>query len=101
MGAGRDVFGEKPMATTMEDARRVLEAAQASGRVFQVGHNRRFSKVYSRVRQLLAACLPHTAHIKMNRGELLKPAWTADQAVTGRLLFETPIRKFDIIGFPV
>jgi len=99
IAAGKHVFCEKPMATTLEDARRVLEAAQASGRVFQVGHNRRFSKVYSRVRQLLAASPPHTAHIKMNRGELLKPAWTADESVTGGFLFETPIHMFDMMRF--
>ena len=99
VAAGKHVFCEKPMATTLEDARRVLEAAQASGRVFQVGHNRRFSKVYSRVQQLLAASPPHTAHIKMNRGELLKPAWTADEAVTGGFLFETPIHMFDMMRF--
>ena len=99
IAAGKHVFCEKPMATTLEDARRVLEAAQASGRVFQVGHNRRFSKVYSRVQQLLAASPPHTAHIKMNRGELLKPAWTADESVTGGFLFETPIHMFDMMRF--
>ncbi len=99
VAAGKHVFCEKPMATTLEDARRVLEAAQASGRVFQVGHNRRFSKVYSRVQQLLAASPPHTAHIKMNRGELLKPAWTADESVTGGFLFETPIHMFDMMRF--
>jgi len=99
VAAGKHVFCEKPMATTLEDARRVLEAAQASGQVFQVGHNRRFSKVYSRVRQLLAASPPHTAHIKMNRGELLKPAWTADESVTGGFLFETPIHMFDMMRF--
>jgi predicted dehydrogenase len=71
IAAGKHVFCEKPMATTLEDAQRVLEAAQSSGRVFQVGHNRRFAKVYQRVSQLLATAPAHTAHIKMNRGELL------------------------------
>src|SRR5882724_5543209 len=99
VAAGKHVFCEKPMATTLADAQRVLDAAQASGRVFQVGHNRRFSKVYRRVRELLAAAPPHTAHIKMNRGELLKPVWTADEAVTGGFLFETPIHMFDMMRF--
>ncbi len=100
IAAGKHVFCEKPMATNMVDAQRVLEAAaQASKKVFQVGHNRRFAKVYGRVKSLLAGAPPHTAHIKMNRGELLKPVWTADEAVTGGFLFETPIHMFDQMRF--
>jgi len=97
--AGKHVFCEKPMATNEEDARRLLEAAEAASTVFQVGHNRRFAKVYKRVRELLAEKPPHAAHIKMNRGELLKPAWTADESVTGGFLFETPIHMFDMMRF--
>lgn len=97
--AGKHVFCEKPMATTLDDARRILDAAQSSNRVFQVGFNRRFSKVYAKVKQLLAGHPPHTAHIKMNRGELLKPVWTGDEKVTGGFLFETPIHMFDLMRF--
>lgn len=96
---GKHVFCEKPMATNVDDARRVLEAALAARSVFQVGHNRRFAKVYQRVKELLVKSPPHTAHIKMNRGELLKPVWTADEKVTGGFLFETPIHMFDMMRF--
>src|SRR6185503_4303407 len=43
----KNVFCEKPMATTLADARRVLKAAEKSDRIFQVGHNRRFAPVYA------------------------------------------------------
>src|SRR5213593_1625529 len=43
----KHVFCEKPMATSLTDARRVIEAAEESGKVFQVGHNRRFAPVYT------------------------------------------------------
>ena len=99
LAAGERVFCEKPMATTLLDAQSLLDAANASGSVFQMGHNRRFSKVHRRLRELMAAAPPHTAHIKMNRGELLKPVWTADEAVTGGFLFETPIHMFDMMRF--
>jgi myo-inositol 2-dehydrogenase / D-chiro-inositol 1-dehydrogenase len=99
VAAGKHVFCEKPMSTRLEDARRVMEAADASPKVFQVGHNRRFAKVYKRVKELLSGHEPHTAHIKMNRGELLKPVWTADEKVTGGFLFETPIHMFDMMRF--
>jgi myo-inositol 2-dehydrogenase/D-chiro-inositol 1-dehydrogenase len=99
LAAGKHVFCEKPMATTLEDARRVLEAARTGYTVFQMGHNRRFAPVYKRVKELVQRIEPHTAHIKMNRGELLKPAWTGDDSVTGGFLYETPIHMFDMMRF--
>jgi myo-inositol 2-dehydrogenase/D-chiro-inositol 1-dehydrogenase len=99
LAAGKHVFCEKPLATTIEDARRVLDAAGASKTVFQMGHNRRFSPVFKRLKELLIESPPHTAHIKMNRGELLKPAWTGDDSVTGGFLYETPIHMFDMMRF--
>jgi myo-inositol 2-dehydrogenase/D-chiro-inositol 1-dehydrogenase len=99
LAAGKHVFCEKPMATTLKDARLVLDAANASKTVFQMGHNRRFAPVYKRLKELLTESPPHTAHIKMNRGELLKPAWTGDDSVTGGFLYETPIHMFDMMRF--
>jgi myo-inositol 2-dehydrogenase / D-chiro-inositol 1-dehydrogenase len=99
LAAGKHVFCEKPMATTVADALRVFNAANASNKIFQVGHNRRFAPVYKRLKELLSQSPPHTAHIKMNRGELLKPAWTADDSVTGGFLYETPIHMFDMTRF--
>ncbi|HXI43330.1 MAG TPA: Gfo/Idh/MocA family oxidoreductase [Bryobacteraceae bacterium] len=99
VAAGKHVFCEKPLATTLDAARHVLEAAQSAPAVFQIGFNRRFAPVYRRVKELLDSAAPHCAHIKMNRGELLKPAWTADDQITGGFLFETPIHMFDMMRF--
>jgi myo-inositol 2-dehydrogenase/D-chiro-inositol 1-dehydrogenase len=99
LAADRHVFCEKPMATTLEDAQRLHEAATASSKVFQVGYNRRFAPVYKQIKQLLEASPAHCAHIKMNRGELLNPAWVGDATVTGGFLFETPIHMFDMMRF--
>jgi myo-inositol 2-dehydrogenase/D-chiro-inositol 1-dehydrogenase len=99
IAAGKHVFCEKPMATTARDALAILDAANASKKVFQVGHNRRFAPVYKRLKELVAKNPPHTAHIKMNRGELVKPIWTGDDSVTGGFLYETPIHMFDMMRF--
>ncbi len=98
--AGKHVFCEKPLATTIADAETVFQKAQHSNRVFQVGHNRRFAPVYATLKQLLTEThRPHSAHVKMNRGELLKPVWTGDPEVTGGFLYETPIHMFDMMRF--
>src|SRR5436190_4783552 len=97
---GKHVFCEKPMATSLADARHVLKAAEKSERIFQVGHNRRFAPVYAELRRMLSEShQPHSAHVKMNRGELLKPEWVGNPEVTGGFLYETTIHMFDMMRF--
>ena len=97
LSAGRHVFSEKPMATSLDDARRVFEAAQVAQGVYQVGFNKRFAPVYRAVKERIesGALRPRWANLKMNRGELLKPPWVGDPAVTGGYLYETPIHLLD------
>lgn len=98
--AGKHVFCEKPVSTTIEEARAVLNAASESKAVFQVGHNRRFAPVYATLKQMLSESGPaHSAHIKMNRGELINPEWVGDPQITGGFLYETPIHMFDMMRF--
>ena len=100
IAAGKHVFCEKPMATSLADARAILDAASKSNAVFQVGHNRRFAPVYATLRQLIEESGPaHSAHLKMNRGELINPEWVGDPEVTGGFLFETTIHMFDMMRF--
>src|SRR5262245_58666254 len=100
LDAGRHVFCEKPMATSLADAKAVLDAASKTDFVFQVGHNRRFAQVYATLKQMLEKWAPpHSAHVKMNRGELIKPEWVGDPQVTGGFLYETTIHMFDMMRF--
>jgi len=97
---GKHVFCEKPLATNVAGAQAVFEKAKQTSNVFQVGHNRRFAPVYATLKQmLLETHTPHSAHVKMNRGELLKPEWTGNPEVTGGFLYETPIHMFDMMRF--
>ncbi len=99
IAAERHVFCEKPLATSLEEARQVLEASRQSGGLFQVGHNRRFAPVYQEVKRLIGqeGVRPHSVHAKMNRGELLNPSWVGDPSITGGYLYETPVHMFDML----
>ena len=100
IAAGNHVFCEKPMATTLADAQAVVEAVSTSGKVFQVGHNRRFAPVYAMLKKVISeGPPPHSAHVKMNRGELINPEWVASPDITGGFLFETTIHMFDMMRF--
>jgi myo-inositol 2-dehydrogenase/D-chiro-inositol 1-dehydrogenase len=96
---GKHVFCEKPFSIGLEDAGKLLEVSQKGSGVFQVGHNRRFAPVYAKLKELLGEDKAHSAHIKMNRGELKNPVWTGDTNVTGGFLYETTIHLFDMLRF--
>jgi myo-inositol 2-dehydrogenase / D-chiro-inositol 1-dehydrogenase len=100
ISADKHVFCEKPMATSLKEARQVLDGASKRDKVFQVGHNRRFAPVYAMLKQgLREGLVPHSAHIKMNRGELINPVWVGSPEITGGFLYETTIHMFDMARF--
>jgi virulence factor len=49
--SGLDVFSEKPLSTSIEEARRLAELADETGRLLMVGFNRRYSEVYVTARK--------------------------------------------------
>lgn len=51
---GIDVLSEKPLAVSLTDAQRAVQAAKAAGRVYCIMWNQRTSSLYNRVRELLA-----------------------------------------------
>lgn len=99
IAAEKHIFCEKPFSIGIADAAELRDAANKSGCVFQVGHNRRYAPVYVQLKHLLQSDRPHSAHIKMNRGELVNPIWTGDVNVTGGFLYETTIHLFDMMRF--
>jgi predicted dehydrogenase len=55
LAAGRHCFIEKPLATTVDECRRIVAAAEAAGRVVHVGHIFRFHPVTAAVSAALTA----------------------------------------------
>jgi predicted dehydrogenase len=53
MNAGKDVYVEKPLSITIHEGRQMVEAAQRTGRVVQVGLHRRSSELYRNVHDLV------------------------------------------------
>jgi myo-inositol 2-dehydrogenase/D-chiro-inositol 1-dehydrogenase len=53
-GAGKGVFCEKPMALTVADADRAVEAARSAGVPLQVGFNRRFAADFRAAHDVVA-----------------------------------------------
>jgi predicted dehydrogenase len=55
MNAGKDVYAEKPLCRTREEAPMMLHAARATNRVCQIGLQQRSGQVYREARELYVA----------------------------------------------
>ncbi len=51
--AGKDVFVEKPLSLTIHEGRRMIEAAKRTNRIVQVGLQRRASKMYAELAEIV------------------------------------------------
>lgn len=73
LAAGKDLFVEKPMALTLEDARRLVDAAERSKRILQVGHVLEYHPAITVLRNWIAAgrlgrlCLLHSRRLNFGR----------------------------------
>jgi predicted dehydrogenase len=52
LGAGKHCFVEKPLATTVADAQRAVDAAEAAGRILMVGHLLEYHPAVTRLKEL-------------------------------------------------
>jgi predicted dehydrogenase len=55
VNAGRDTYTEKPLAETMEDNRAVLKAVKQSGKIVQIGSQRRSGATYHAAADFIAS----------------------------------------------
>jgi predicted dehydrogenase len=100
--AGKDVFLEKPIALTPEDADAIIRAANESGRLFMVGLVLRFWPEYVELQRLVAAReLGHPLVASAHR--LSPPAdwndWMKDEAQSGGVAVDLAIHDFDQLNW--
>ncbi|MGK5111402.1 MULTISPECIES: Gfo/Idh/MocA family oxidoreductase [unclassified Geodermatophilus] len=97
-GAGKHVFCEKPMAVTLPDADRAIDAARAAGVVLQVGFNRRFAADWRAARALLDAGTLGTP--RQLRSLTRDPGgFDPSRVLPDTIFLETLIHDFDTLRF--
>jgi myo-inositol 2-dehydrogenase/D-chiro-inositol 1-dehydrogenase len=91
IAAGKPVFCEKPLATTQEATRRIVDAEVAAGRrLVQVGFNRRYDPAHRALKQAVdggaigAPLLVHCAH----RNASVPPHYTRDMSIADTAIHE-------------
>jgi predicted dehydrogenase len=92
---GKHVFVEKPMATKMEDAERMLLAAREADRILMPGHLLRFETKYATVKeQLETGRIGRILSIYARRN---RPKWQGSIYKRTPLMLETSIHDIDTI----
>jgi predicted dehydrogenase/threonine dehydrogenase-like Zn-dependent dehydrogenase len=101
--AGKAVFLEKPMALTEAELDDLMAAWRGSGRVLQVGFNRRFAPSYRWLKQAMRA--PLVMSYRVNAGAVAADSWVVDpRQGGGRLLGEVCHMVdvlYDLVGAPI
>ncbi|SDN96948.1 Gfo/Idh/MocA family oxidoreductase [Geodermatophilus sp. DSM 45219] len=97
-GAGRHVFCEKPMAVTLPEAGRAIDAARSAGVVLQVGFNRRFAADWGAARALLDDGTLGTP--RLLRSLTRDPGgFDPSRVLPDTIFLETLIHDFDTLRF--
>ena len=99
---GHHVLLEKPMALSLADCDRLVDAARSSGRVLTIGHELRLSTQWGQVRALIQdgaiGALRHAA-ISLFRFPYRQGSngWRYDGAAVGSWILEEPVHFFDLL----
>ena len=104
LGAGLHVLGEKPMASTIEDCNRIVEAASRSGTVYQVGLEMRYLPAVEGVMRIIEEGKIGRVRqmwCKEFRGTWMRKVgdWITQQDKTGGALVEKDCHHFDIFNW--
>jgi len=105
MDAGKHVFLEKPMATTIEDCDAILEAAVRTGSKLYVGHNMRFFPVVRKMRELIKSGRIGRVeaiwcrHFISYGGDAYFKDWHSERKNTTGLLLQKGAHDMDIIHY--
>ena len=103
--AGKHVFVEKPLATTLEDLKLVENAYSDSKKMnvathLMVGFNRRFSPHVQKMKSLLETVHgPKSFILTMNAGEIPKEHWTQNVEIGGGRIIGEACHYVDLMRY--
>ena len=104
LDAGVHVLCEKPMALALDDGRQMIEAAERSGKLLQIGHCVRFWPEYAKAKEIvdegrygrvLAATFQRLAATAARKAD----TWFADDSLSGGMAMDLHIHDTDFVQY--
>jgi Predicted dehydrogenases and related proteins len=106
LDAGKNVFCEKPLATTLEDCLAIRDAVERSGKVFSFGLVLRYSPHYRKIHELLQqgaigklVSFEFNETINFNHGGYIFGGWRRDKSIAGSHMLEKCCHDIDIANW--
>ena len=102
--AGKHVFAEKPLATTLTDCQTIYKAWRRSGCHFMTGFVLRCSKLYRKVKELLDSkvvgeivCMDANENIRPSHGAYIVNSWRGKKALGGPYILGKCCHDLDLL----
>lgn len=101
LNAGKHVFVEKPLATSLQDAKAIRDLQKETGLHVFVGYNRRFAPVYLEAKAKVSQpdFKPVNVNIIQNDGDMQNPPWLTDIKMTGGFMYDTTVHFLDMARY--
>ena len=106
--AGKNVFCEKPLATTLEDCVAIREAARRSGKTFAFGLVLRYSPHYQRIEELVRSgaigqliSFEFNETLRFNHGGYIFGNWRRERQNAGTHMLEKCCHDLDLANWIV
>lgn len=104
--AGKNVFAEKPLATSIEDCRKICETAKTCGKSFCTGFVLRCAPIYRQVKEFLDAgeigkiiSIEANEHITPFHGAHIMSNWRRFKEQSGSHILEKCCHDLDLINW--
>lgn len=108
LNAGKNVFCEKPLATTLEDCIAIRDAVQRSGKTFAFGLVLRYSPHYQRIKQIIDSgaigkiiSFEFNETLNFNHGGYIFGNWRRKRANAGTHVLEKCCHDIDLANWIV
>lgn len=106
--AGKHVFCEKPLATTVEDCLAMRDAWKASGKQFVIGFTLRYSPHYRKIKELLdegivgkIISMEFNETLDFNHGAWIHDDWRSETKYAGTHLLEKCCHDVDLVNWMI
>lgn len=103
VAAGKHVLCEKPLATRVEDAQLMLEAARDAGLVFATNHHLRNAATHRKIRELVkSGAVGRPLFARIFHAIYLRPqvqGWRINEPVGGGVILDIGVHDVDVLRF--